>query len=180
MRQHRQAKHLFPAFEAFEAAKKAALKVRCAVKGRHLAAGACILLLLAAFADYFVSGLARRTFVFHASDTGQEIVEERMIMRMGSLEADIGRYAEEALLGPISPETEPLLGGDVRLETLLLRDSVVFLGVSREAALHGERLRDNLTNLSGGIRRNFSFVKDVRFFIDGNEILFNWQDAADN
>jgi hypothetical protein len=167
-------------FSAPESAKKAAFKVRSTVKGRHLAAGVCFLLLAAAFADYFMSALTRRTFVFHASDTGQKIVEERMIMKTGSREADICRYVEEALFGPLSPATEPLLGRDVRPEALLLRDGAVFLSVSPEAVLQGERLWDNLADLGGGIRRNFPFVTDVRFFIAGEEMLFNQPRTADN
>jgi hypothetical protein len=149
-------------------------------KGRYAAWAVCVLLLAAALADYFMSGLARRTFVFHISDTGQEIVEERMIIKTGSRETDIDRYVEEALLGQLSPETEPLLGRDVRSEALLLKDGAVFLSVSVEAALQGERLWDNLAALSGGIRRNFPFVTDVRFFIAGKEMLFNRPDTADN
>jgi hypothetical protein len=166
-------------FPAFEAVKKAAVKVRQTVKGRYLAAGVCALLLVSALADYLISGLARRTFVFHVSDTGQEIVEERMIKKTSSREADIDRYVEEALLGPLSPETDPMLGRDVRPEALLLKDGIVFLSVSMEAALQAERFWDNLANLRRGIRRNFPFVTDVRFFIGGKEMLFNRPGHAD-
>jgi hypothetical protein len=158
----------------FAAATKTAFRVLKPAKSGYWAALFCILLCLAALADYFMSGLARRTFVFRAPDTRQEVIEERMIRRTGSREADISRYVEEALTGPLSPETEPLFGRDVRLEALLLRGGVVFLSVSVEAAVpQSGSLRDNLADLSGGIRRNFPFVKDVRFFIEGNEVLFN-------
>jgi hypothetical protein len=60
-----------------------------------------------------------------------------------------------------------------RLEALLLREDVVYLNVSEEAAIPPPtgRLMDNLITLSGGIRRNFPFVKDIRIFIAGNEVF---------
>jgi hypothetical protein len=166
-------------FSVLEVAEKAAVKVWRVVKSKYFMAVVCVLLLASAFADYFMSSLARRTFVFHVSGTGQEIVEERMIMKTGSREADIGRYVDEALLGSMSPETELLLGRDVRVGALLFRDGVVFLSVSMEAALQAGRLWDNLADLRRGIRRNFPFVTDVKFFIAGKEILFNRPNNAD-
>jgi hypothetical protein len=153
----------------------AALKVGWIVKWKRLAALTCIVLLLtAALIDYFTAGFARYTFVFHSSDTGREFVEERMLARAKLYETNVNRYVKEALLGPLSLEAEPLFSRGARLETFLLRDGVVFLGVSEEAAVPQEAsLLDTFRQLAGGIRRNFRLVKEVRFFIEGNEVIFN-------
>ncbi|MDR2795167.1 MAG: hypothetical protein LBB47_00470 [Spirochaetaceae bacterium] len=125
-------------------------------------------------ADYFVSGLARRTFVFQLMDTGQDIVEERMIIRTGSREADINRYVEEMILGPFSLEAEPFLDRGAKLESVLLRDAGIFLDFSEEATIPPPvgRMADKFKVLSANIRLNFCFVKDICIFIAGQETGF--------
>jgi hypothetical protein len=129
----------------------------------------------AAVAEFAASGLERRTFVFYGIDGGEEVVEERMLKRSGSRELDLTRYMEEVLLGPASPDSAPLFPRDTALLSLLYRDGVVYVNLSEEAALGlpgGKEVFDNLYTLNRGVRRNFSFVKDVRLFIAGNEAFF--------
>ncbi|MDR2660189.1 MAG: GerMN domain-containing protein [Spirochaetaceae bacterium] len=137
---------------------------------------------LTAVAGYISAGLARRTFVFYMADTGQELVEERMIAYTGTRETDIVRYVEEVTLGPVSLEAEPLLNRDTRLESLLLRENVVYINFSEEAAIPPATgsLADKIAALIDGIRRNFPFVTNTRIFIAGNEIFTDWPYVADN
>jgi hypothetical protein len=167
------------------------------------------ILSLAALIEFFVLGLARRTFVFYDIDRGIAIVEERMLKvsrgnpvsrgkpvsqgaraRSPAREIDIIRYVEEALLGPVSPNSLPLFPKETRLSSLLYRDGVVYLNLSEEAVLppleslswgsssykdaplQGSFLQNgevftNMKTLYSGIKRNFPFVRDVRFFIAG-------------
>ncbi|MCL1930872.1 MAG: GerMN domain-containing protein [Treponema sp.] len=138
-----------------------------------LAATACI--------EFLVLGLARKTFVFYAIDSGKESVEERALktgvspVRPSSRELQITRYVEEALLGPISAGSLPLFPRETRLLSLLYRNGVVYVDLSEDAALpplesafsSGGEVFTGLETLYQGIKRNFSFVKDVRFFIAG-------------
>jgi hypothetical protein len=154
-------------------------------------------LALAALIEFFVLGLARRTFVFYDIERGVSVVEERMLrvsnrkpMRSSAREIDITRYVEEALLGSVSPNSLPLFPKETRLCSLLLRDGVVYLDLSEDAAmpsleslsrtnspLQGASLQDSslqsggvfisMKTLYGGIKRNFPCVRDVRFFIAG-------------
>ncbi|MDR0408969.1 MAG: hypothetical protein LBH18_01025 [Spirochaetaceae bacterium] len=130
-------------------------------------------LCLTVVVDFTITKLVRRTFVFYTPDTGHEIVEERMIAYTGSLETDMSRYVEEAILGPLSLETVPLLSRGSRLESLLLRENIVYLSISEEAAIPppSGQLSYNLTTMKDGLRRNFPIIKEVRVFIAGNEIL---------
>jgi len=154
----------------------------------------------AALIEFFVLGLARRTFVFYAIDSGIATVEERMLkvsrgrqvsrghpvsrgslasrrslLRSSPRETDIIRYVEEALLGPVSPNSLPLFPRETRLLSLLYRNGVVYVDLSEDAALPplegtpvpGGAVFINLETLYHGIRRNFSFVREVRFFIAG-------------
>jgi len=130
----------------------------------------CILA-TAALSEFFVLGLARRTFVFYTIDDGGIVVEDRMLKRSPSREMDIIRYTEETLLGPVAPDLLPLFPRETRLKSLLYRDGIVYVDFSEEAALppvEGGRALDNFQTLYAGILRNFSFVRDVRFFIEGN------------
>ena len=123
-----------------------------------------------ALVEFFVLGLARRTFVFYTIDSGIIVVEDRMLKRSLSREVNLTRYMEEMLLGPVSPDLLPLFPRETRLKSLLYRNGVVYADFSEDAALppvEGGNVLDNFRTLYAGIIRNFSFVRDVRFFIDG-------------
>jgi hypothetical protein len=124
-----------------------------------------------AFMEFLFSGLARRTFVFYSVTNGLVTVEDRMLYRAENREADLGRYVEEVLLGPVSPDLIPLFPPETRLRSILYRNGTVYVNLSESAALpvsaEGDTFR-NFLALNQGIRRNFSYVKDVRLFVAGN------------
>ena len=132
-----------------------------------------VILALAALTEFLVLGLARRTFIFYTVDEGNIVVEDRMLKHSKSREGDIIRYTEEVLLGPVSPDLLPLFPRETRLRSLLYRNGVVFADFSADAALppiEGGRTINNFRTFYAGILRNFPYVKDVRFFIDGNAV----------
>ena len=161
---------------------------------------------LIALGDFLFSGLVRRTFVFYSYIGENTVVEDRLLHRSYNRETDIRRYVDEALLGPISPEVEPLFPRETRLNSFMYRGDVVYADLSEAAALplsdtgtevnepadqeppplpQGGDVFRSLLTLNEGIRRNFSFVKDVRLFIGGNEVFFKefrgfFADPADN
>jgi len=143
----------------------------------------CLLLIsilaVVAFVDFFSLGLARRTLVFYTIKDGIIAVEDRMVRHAQSREDDIIRYVEEALLGPVSPELLPIVSRGTKLKSLLYRDGVVYIDLTSEAAMppiEGGRTLDNFRTFHDGIIRNFSYVKDVRFFIEGTAIFAdNWR-----
>lgn len=126
-----------------------------------------------AVGDYLVSGLARRTIVFYAADGAAAFVEERFIARTGSREGDIRAFVEEAALGPAEWAAAPLFDRSAALESLFVREGTVYVGLSEAAALPvsgGRALVENLRSVEKDIRRNFSGIRAVRFFIGGREI----------
>jgi hypothetical protein len=138
----------------------------------------CFLGILA-FTDFLILGLVRRTFVFYSIDNRKPVVEDRMVRQTGSQENDVRQYVEEALLGPVSLDSTPLFPKGTRLESLLFRDGVVYADLSELAALpavlpfhEGADVFNGLQTLHSGIKRNFSYVKDVRLFINGHEAYF--------
>jgi hypothetical protein len=146
-------------------------------------------LVTAALAEFLLLGLARRTFIFY-TDTDAVIVEQRMLRDSGrnpwasgqsllavgkkptealSREINITRYIEEALLGPVSPNSLPLFPKETRLRSLLYRNGVVYADLSQDAAmpLPGGGVFRNLETLYSGIKRNFPYVREIHFFIAG-------------
>ena len=131
-----------------------------------------------ALIEFFYLGFARRTFVFYTIDSGIIAVEDRMLKHSNSKEEDIIRYTEETLLGPVSPDLLPLFPRETKLKTLMYRDRVVYIDLSESAALpptgtvtKGPEILDNFGTLYDSIIRNFSYVSDVRFFIEGNAVF---------
>ena len=143
---------------------------------------------LIALGEILFSGLVRRTYVFYSFIEGNTVVENRMLRRAGNRETDIRRYVEDALLGPESPDCAPLFPRETRLNAFMFREGEVYADLTEDAALsfqgEGDVFRGLLT-LNEGIRRNFSYVKNVRLFIGGNEVFFKefrgiFADPADN
>ena len=134
------------------------------------------ILVLVALIDFFSLGLARRTFGFYNVDNGLIYVEDRMLKHSRftgtkSREEDIIRYTEETLLGPVSPGLLPLFPRGTKLKTLMFRDGVVYIDFTESGALppmEGGNTQDNFRIFHDSLLRNFSYVKDVRFFIEGN------------
>jgi len=134
-----------------------------------------VLLAAAAIMEFYHLGLARRTFVFYNVNDGGIVVEDRMLKRSQSRETDIIRYTEEMLLGPVAPDLLPLFPRETKLNSLFYRDGIVYADFSADAVLppvEGGKTLDNFQTLYDGVLRNFSFVKDVRFFIDGEIAYF--------
>ncbi|MDR2759770.1 MAG: GerMN domain-containing protein [Spirochaetaceae bacterium] len=112
--------------------------------------------------------------MFYTIEKGNTVVEERFFPRSGSREADIRRYVEDVLLGPAIPDAVPLFPRETRLDSLLYRGDTLYVGLSEAAALpplEGGNIFTNLHVLYSEIRQNFRYIKDVKFFIKGNEIF---------
>jgi hypothetical protein len=140
-------------------------------------------------ADHYVLGLTRRTFVFYTALDGATIVEDRMFRFSASQETNIRRYVEEVLLGPVSPDAAPLFPRETRLHSFLFREGIVYANFSESSlfpvSTPAKGVLLSFLTLNEGIRRNFSAVKDVKFFIGGREIFSRefheiFADLADN
>jgi hypothetical protein len=130
-------------------------------------------LLILVLVEFIVYGKERRSFVFYTLKGNDAVVENRMLARSSSKELNIRRYVEEAVLGPVDLDLSPLLTKGTTVEALLYRDGLVYVDFSSQAALpplaEKGNLYHNLLTLEKGIKRNFPFVKDIHFFIGGNE-----------
>ena len=131
-----------------------------------------VLIFLVAFTDFLYSGLARRTFVFYSHIGDSIVVEDRMLHWSLDRETNVRRYVEEALLGPVSPDSVLLFPRETHLSSFMFREGIVYANLTESAVLPPPgswNLFRSLLTLNEGIRRNFSYVNDVRLFIGGNE-----------
>jgi hypothetical protein len=128
-----------------------------------------------ALVEYIQNGLVRRTLMFYAIEKGTAVVEERFFPRSGSREVDVRRYLEDVLLGPATPDAAPLFPRETKLDALLYRGDTLYIGFSEAAALsplEGGNVFTNLHILYSEIQQNFRYIKDVKFFINGNEVFW--------
>ena len=133
-----------------------------------------ILLMCGAITDFIINGQSRRTFIFYDYVNENVIVEDRMFKRSSCRETALRRYIEEALLGPITQDFVPLFPRETQLKTLLYRDRIIYADFTKSAAIpldEGRNPKENFITLKEGIFRNFSYVKDIRFFVEG-QIIF--------
>jgi hypothetical protein len=134
-----------------------------------------LVLVLFTLIEFFQNGLARRTLMFYTISEGTVVVEERFFPRSGSRETDIRRYVEDVLLGPATPDAAPLFPRETRLESLMYRGKILYVGLSEAAALpplEGGDVFFNYRALYTEIQRNFRYIKDVKLFINGNEVFY--------
>jgi hypothetical protein len=136
-----------------------------------------------AVADFRLAGKTRQTFVFYDMKTGASKIEERMVLKYPSEEAQVKQYVEEAIFGPRSPDSAPLFVRGTRLFSLFYRNKVVYINLSEDAAfpivtedmevnvdsMTAARSRSFAT-LDAGLKRNFPFVQQTVFFIEGHSI----------
>ncbi|GHV86080.1 hypothetical protein AGMMS50230_16880 [Spirochaetia bacterium] len=140
---------------------------------RHLAY--LTALVFFAFFELASSDLVRRTFEFAVFNTGKPVVEDRMLYSADSPELNIKSYVEESILGPVSVDLAPLLTRGTKLRSFMFRDKTVYADFSGEAVIPvpgGLPLFDSFVILNRGIRRNFRYVRDVKLFVNGNEVFF--------
>jgi hypothetical protein len=147
----------------------------------------CLLALCAlggfALADFLLSGKTRQTFVFYDMKTGASRIEERMVFKYPSEETQVKQYVEEAIFGPRSPDSAPLFAHGTRLFSLFYRNRVVYINLSEDAAFPvvTEDMEVNVVSMTAarsrsfatldeGLKRNFPFVQQTVFFIEGHSI----------
>jgi hypothetical protein len=135
--------------------------------------GLPLFLCLFAAGDFLIFGKERRTCVYYTLDGKKQVVEERFLPRSASKEAAIIAYVKDLLLGPASLQEASLINQGAEIKSLMLRNGVVFLDLSEEAAIppgEGGGVLRNLEAVKDGIRRNFPYVSKIVVFIAGNEI----------
>jgi hypothetical protein len=139
------------------------------------------MVLLAAFAaaDVFLRDESRVMMTFYTVADGRNLVEERVMKNVGAegLAAEVKRYVEEVLLGPISHGAAGFFPVGT-VQSCIVDGETVFIGLPAQAGLAGVTGADGgytvdsmraLETLRKDIGRNFRQLKNIALFIDGRE-----------
>lgn len=131
------------------------------------------LILLVSFLVFTASleKMQYKVFFFTSRLTGDYRGEMRHIPRTNSVEENIRFFVEDLILGPISISLEPVVSKTTRLNTILLRDNVLFLDFTREIFRDHPpfSLQESMMMIEKNVKFNFPALKETVISIDGEE-----------
>lgn len=117
----------------------------------------------------------RRVLYFEAmGGTGLYTESRRVKEYYPHQEKDIHvrQFIQELLLGPVGNGYRALFRLDTNLESCFIQDDVLFINLSREALFPGRTTSSTergVEMLIFNIKKNFSWIKSVEVYIDGNK-----------
>ncbi len=119
----------------------------------------------------FKENRVRRVLFFPEQGTKRLVGEIRYLPEMDNLEDNINLLVEEIILGPSRENHEILVPKEVSVESLILRDSVLYLDFSEEIVLKEMDLKlgfeKSLMVMANTVMFNFPLVEKVFVFING-------------
>ena len=141
---------------------------------KHLLKLSFILVAIFAFfaAFYFVShrGKDRRVFIFPVSGSRRNQKEVRYLTE-NPVQGKIAYYIDELVLGPSFYRGRALFTPGTQVEYCFLRGTTLYVGLSPEAALQESGavgIEEGVKLFTKNIKRNFTSIKNIELFIDGN------------
>lgn len=121
----------------------------------------------------------RRVLCFEAVDGSGLYIESRRITEYSSVQGrdvHVQQFVQELLLGPVTNGFKSLFLQGTRLESCFMQDNILFINLSKEALFPGattSATKDGVDLLVYNIKKNFSWVKSVEIYIDGNKVYEN-------
>lgn len=122
---------------------------------------------------------SRRVLYFEAMDGNGLHMESRRIMGYYSAqgrEVHVRQFVQELLLGPVTNGFRSLFQQGTRLKSCFAQDDVLFINLSREALLPAattSATKNAVDLMILNIKRNFSWIRSVEIYIDGNKVYEN-------
>jgi hypothetical protein len=117
-----------------------------------------------------------RIFFFPTQGGRRLVAEQRDVPRRPGIEKDITELADGVLLGPTRHDALRLFPRGVTVTSAMVSGRVVYLELSPQVLVDDPEVplkgRDALDALARSIRYNFPMVKEVVFFIDGQQPRF--------
>ena len=100
----------------------------------------------------------------------EKIVEETRILPKDAPQGELNFYVDELLLGPATPRLRPLFSLGTSAEYCFVKNSVLYVGLTRDAVLQMGDSADIKTGVKlfkDNIKENFKDIKEIQLFIDG-------------
>lgn len=117
-------------------------------------------------------GTNRRVFVYPLAGSSKTQKEVRYLASK-PVQGKVCLYVDELVLGPSFYRGRPLFTLGTRVEYCFQRDKTLYVGLSKEAALQGNGavpFTKGAAMLKKNIKKNFTGIKSIELFIDGNFI----------
>lgn len=114
----------------------------------------------------------KRVFIFPSVESGVKIVETRYLPEnphQGKLQI----YIEEMLLGSQTERTKNLFTAGTKVNSCFERNGTLYLDLSDDLIQMGEgvvSIREGFELLKFNIKKNFSEIKDIQVFVQGNTV----------
>ena len=117
-------------------------------------------------------GTNRRVFVFPVSASTKTETEVRYLPK-DAVQGRLQCYIDELLLGPVFYRGRPLFTLGTKLDYCFVTDRTLYVGLSENAVLQENgalELEKALVFFKKNIKKNFTRIKKIEVFIDGNYI----------
>lgn len=121
------------------------------------------------------SGRDKRVFMYPVSGSSK-IHKEVRYLDSHPIQGKIWYYVDELILGPSFYRGRPLFTLGTRVENCFLRGHKLYVELSETAGLQEDNslvIEEGVRLFKKNIKKNFSEIKDVEIFIDGNFIESN-------
>ncbi|WP_296331740.1 hypothetical protein [uncultured Treponema sp.] len=138
-----------------------------------------ILFSLLALAVFFILfhvfshlGTNRRVFTYPVSGSDKYQKEIRYL-NSHPVQGKIAFYVDELILGPSFYRGRALFTPGTHVEYCFLRENSLYVGLSKEAVLQENGavgIKDACALFKSNIKMNFTGIKNIELFIDGNYI----------
>lgn len=134
--------------------------------------GSSVIIILLAFHFFSHFGRDRRVFLFPVSGSSK-IQKEIRYLDSNPVQGKIQYYIDELILGPSVYRSRPIFTAGTKVEYCFIRDKTLYVGLSEQAVLQEGGSADMSRAVSlfkRNIRKNFTGIKSIELFIDGNFI----------
>ena len=118
-------------------------------------------------------GTDRRVFYFPVSGSSK-IQKEVRYLDSNPVQGKIGYYVDELMLGPSVYRSRPLFTAGTKVEYCFVRNNILYIGLSDKAVLQldgSSEMSKAVSLLKKNIKKNFTGIKNIELFIDGNFIF---------
>ncbi len=139
-------------------------------------AGALALIFLISAVSYLIWGNEQEEQVlfFPVNQTLEARGEGRILPRKDTKEQEIELLVREILLGPFNVNYMPVVPGDSRIRSILLREETLYIDFTIDVVFQEAgsalSLRESLAYIGRSIQFNFPRVRKIVYSINGNQL----------
>ena len=141
-----------------------------------IAGGIIVLLIVLHILSHL--GTDRRVFYFPISGSSKLQKEVRYI-DSEAVQGKIQCYIDELMLGPSVYRSRPIFTSGTKREYCVLKNKTLYVGLSEDAVLQEDgscEMSRAVALLKKNIKKNFTGIKNIEIFIDGNFIDLDLKD----